>query len=405
MPIGSTGMPSESPSGRQRIVVVGTSLAGLRAAEALRRDGFEGSLTLIGHETHFPPYDRPPLSKQLLSGAWEPDTARLKVDPALDVHLLLGREATGLDGNNKVVQLDDGTKVAYDGLVIATGATPRQPFADAAALSGVHTLRTLDDCLRLKERLQPGVRIAIVGAGFIGAEVAATCRERDVEVTLIDVFTEPMLRVLGPEMGAVLGRLHARHGVQMQFGRAVSGFIGDERLEAVLLDSGDKVPADVAVIAIGVTPNTAWLEGSGAKLGDGVICDEACFVTGLDDAVAAGDVARWYHPALGKEVRIEHWSNAVAQAQAAARNLLARLTDSGDERPFDVLPYFWSDQYNWKLQFVGTQGDDVAVTDGSIDEEKFVASYHTAGKLVGALCVNWPAQVPKQRSRISAATN
>ena len=403
MPIGSKGMPSDSAG--PHIVIVGTSLAGVRAAEALRRDGFEGSLTLIGGETHFPPYDRPPLSKQLLAGSWEPDSARLKVDPSLDVELLLGRHATSLDGAQKTVHLDDGTSVPYDGLVIATGATARQPFADAASLRGIHTLRTLDDCMRLKDDLQPSTRVAIIGAGFIGAEVAATCRKLGNEVTLIDIFTEPMLRVLGPAMGAVLARLHARHGVQMEFGRAVSGFVGDERLEGVLLDSGEKVPADLAVIAIGVVPNTAWLEGSGAQLSDGVVCDEKCFVKGIDSAVAAGDVARWFHPALGKEVRVEHWTNAVAQAQAAARNLLARVTGKGDEQPFDVLPYFWSDQYDWKLQFVGTPGGDVVVTEGSVDEERFVAEYRTAGKLVGALCVNWPAQIPKQRSRIAAAAH
>ncbi len=401
MSTGSTGTPSSALS-TARIVVVGSSLAGVRAAETLRRDGFDGSLTLVGKETHFPPYDRPPLSKQLLAGSWIPESARLKVDPTLKVDLLLGREATALDASNKRVELDDGGSLPYDGLVLATGATPRQPFPGANSLAGVHTLRTIDDCLALGADLGPSRRIAIIGAGFIGAEVAATCRGLGAEVTLIDVFTEPMLRVLGPTMGRVLASLHARHGVQMEFGRAVSGFVGEERVEGVLLGSGEKIPADVALIAIGVVPNTSWLVGSAAQLGDGVLCDSNCFVEGIDDAVAAGDVASWYHPVLGRTVRVEHWSNAVAQAQTAARNLLVRLRGSGEEHAFDALPYFWSDQYDWKLQFVGTPGAEVVVTDGSVDEERFVASYHSAGQLVGALCVNWPAQVPKQRSRVLA---
>ncbi len=387
----------------QRVVIVGASLAGVRGAEALRRAGFSGRITLVGAEPHFPPYDRPPLSKQILAGTWHPEAGRLRLDDSAHLDLLLGRPADCLDLKQRTIHLD-GVTLPFDGLIVATGATPRSLRDGAQAPGrGVHTLRTVDDCLRLRDELRGATRVAVVGAGFIGCEVAATCRMRGLDVTLIDVLRQPMLRVIGPEMGEVLADLHRDHGVRLMLGRKVAGLTAlDQGARAVLLESGEQVEAEVVVVALGVTPETRWLENSGLPLSDGVLCDEHCFAKGTDVVVAAGDIARWDHPVLGTSLRVEHWSNAVGQAQIAARNLAARLAGRAEQEAYATIPYFWSDQYDWKLQFVGVTGEQVEVEEGSVGSGIFTVTYRSAGRLVGALCVNQPAQVPKFRRRIMA---
>lgn len=392
--------------GAQRVVVVGSSLAGVRGAEALRRAGFTGGITLVGDETHFPPYDRPPLSKQILAGSIQPEEGRLRMDGEVNADLLLGRRAAGLDLARRTVLLDGGA-LPYDGLFVATGATPRNPWSDWTPGQGVHTLRGLDDCLRLRDELRGPVRVAIVGAGFIGCEVAATCRTLGLDVTLVDTLPWPMLRAVGPEMGEVLAAFHRSRGVRLALGRSVVGLVGHDRVKGVQLDGDELVEAEVVVVAIGATPQTRWLEGSGLELADGVVCDARGFAAGAPAVVAAGDVARWTHPMTGTGLRVEHWTNAVGQAQVAARNLAARLAGTEPAESYATVPYFWSDQHDWKLQYVGFgAGQDgptrVEVELGAVEDGKFVAAYRREDRLVGAFCVNWPAQVPKYRKRIVA---
>jgi 3-phenylpropionate/trans-cinnamate dioxygenase ferredoxin reductase subunit len=382
----------------ESIVVVGASLAGCRAAEALREEGFDGRITIIGEEPHRP-YDRPPLSKQVLAGAWE--TARLAlpaVEADLDLDWRLGARATGLDLGAKQVALARGAAVPFDGLVIATGATPRTiPVPEGMA--GVHTLRTLDDCLALRADLDatPG-RVVVVGAGFIGAEVAATCRERGLEVTMLEALAAPLARVLGEVIGGVTAEVHRDHGVDVRTGVGVSGLAGGARVEQVLLDDGSTINADVVVVGVGVRPVTDWLEGSGLTLDDGVVCDETCLAAA--GVVAAGDVARWPNRTFGQVMRVEHWDNALDQGAHAARRLLL-----GPGAPaYAPVPWFWSDQYDRKLQLAGRPGpgDEVRVVEGSLDERRFVCLFGREGRVVGAFGMNRPAPIMRYRSRIGA---
>lgn len=389
----------------RRVVVVGASLAGVRGAETLRRSGFTGRLTLVGAEAHFPPYDRPPLSKQVLAGHSPPEAGLLSVDEGLDAELVLGRSAVGLDLARRRVLLD-GDELPFDGLFLATGAAARNPWPDWTPERGVYTLRSLDDSLRLRDALRGAGRVAIVGAGFIGCEVAGTCRALGLDVTLIDTLRWPLLRAVGPEMGEVVARFHRERGVRLELGRSIAALVGPDRVRGVALDGDEVVEADVVVVATGAAPATRWLEGSGLELADGVVCDARGFAVGTETVVAAGDAARWIHPMTGSGLRVEHWTNAVGQAQVAARNLAARLAGAEPAESYATVPYFWSDQHDWKLQYVGFGGESdgtrVAVESGAIQEGRFVATYRREGRLVGALCVNCPAQVPKYRRRIVA---
>ncbi len=390
--------------GLDRIVVVGASLAGLRAAEELREQGFGGSIAMIGEELHRP-YDRPPLSKHVLAGKRSFDdvvlgTAVGKVDD-LDLDWHLGRTATGLDLAGRDVLLGGGDRVPFDGLVIATGSTPRRlPGTDH--LAGVYTLRTIDDCLALRAELDGGARkVAVVGAGFIGAEVAATCRQLGLDVTLIEALPVPVERGLGPQLGMVVADLHREHGVDVRLGVGVVKIEGDERVERVVLTDGGTIEVDFVVVGIGVVPNTAWLEGSGLTIDNGVVCDSTCLAA--PGVVAAGDVARWTNERFGEVMRIEHWDNAVEMGAYAGRRLLA-----GDEpiEPFTPVPWFWSDQYDKKLQLAGrsSAGDEVAIVAGSLEERKFVAFYGRDGKVVGVLGMSMPGKVMRWRSLVEAAT-
>lgn len=377
------------------MLVVGASLAGLRAAQALRRHGFEGRLVLLGAEAR-PPYDRPPLSKELLAGAWEPERCALlrEEDAGLELDWRLGRAAVGVDAAARRVRVADGSEIAWDGLVIATGATPRT-LPQQPELEGLFTLRTLDDALALRAALARGPRVAVVGAGFIGAEVAATCRGRGLEVTMVEALPLPLERALGGHLGALVADLHRDHGVDLRLGVGVRRVRGERRVEGLELSDGSLVDADVVVVGIGVRPETRWLEGSGIALDDGVLCDAACRAS-APGVVAAGDVARWPNPWADEVMRLEHWTNASEQADAAARALLA---GEGGCAPFAPVPFFWSDQYDRKIQFAGSVGTDDAmrVVDGSLEARRFVALFERGGRLRGVLGVNRARLVMKAR--------
>ena len=379
------------------VTIVGASLAGFNAAEALRRGGFEGPVTLIGAEDH-PPYDRPPLSKQVLAGDWEPDRAALTDTEELagdGIETRFGLRATGLDLHARELTLHTGETVAFDGLVIATGARCRtMPGTDG--LTGVHVLRSLDDCLALRADLEAGPqRVVVVGAGFIGAEVAATARGRGLEVTVVEALPTPLSRVLGDEMGSVCAEVHRDHGVDLRTGVGVDRIEGDHRVERVVLSDGATVDADVVVVGIGVVPNTEWLEGSGVEIDDGVVCDASCLAA--ERVTAAGDVARWPNELFGETMRVEHWDNAAAQGAHAAR----RLLDAG-AGPFAPVPWFWSDQYDRKIQLAGRvrPDDEVRVVAGSVEERRFAAVYGREGRIVGVLGFNRPRHVMRYRALI-----
>jgi NADPH-dependent 2,4-dienoyl-CoA reductase/sulfur reductase-like enzyme len=390
-------------SSEQTVVVVGASLAGVRAAEAARRAGFSGRITLVGAETHFPPVDRPPLSKAVLADRDGTSPATLRVDESLAAELLLGRRATRLDVAGRVVHLADGSALRYDGLVVATGATPRM-LPETADRTNVHVLRTVDDAHRLRAAVGAGTRVAVIGAGVLGCEIAATSRKLGAEVTLIDLFEQPMLRVLGPELAPVAARLHADHGVSLRLGRRVLGLRGTPVVDGVVLDGDEIVEADVVVVSVGVVPETEWLADSGLTLVDGVVCDESCFALNSGrSVVAAGDVARWAHPVLGRDIRVEHWTNAVSQGQAAGRNLAAAMAGRTDVEPYQALPYYWTDQYDWKIQFLGDLGEDIKVEEGELGGERFVVSFSSGGRVTGVLCVNWPNRIGRWRPKILAA--
>jgi NADPH-dependent 2,4-dienoyl-CoA reductase/sulfur reductase-like enzyme len=372
----------------ERIVIVGASLAGLRAAEALRSEGFGGTITLIGAERHLP-YDRPPLTKEILRGKWTAERLLLRPEGLddLDLDLRLGVVATALRAGPQAVDLADGSTVLYDGLVIATGASARR-LPSVREIDGVFAIRTLDDALALRGALERSPRVVVVGAGFIGAEVAASCRELGLAVTVIEPLSAPLVRALGPRMGEVCATLHRDHGVDLRCGVGVAGVEGDRCVEAVTLSDGSRVEADVVVLGVGATPATNWLASSGLEIDDGVVCDETCAVRGESAIVAAGDCARWTNPLFGTSMRVEHWTNAVEQGQHAAR----RLLHGAGVGAYAPVPTFWSDQYEIKIQFAGVAGadDEVRVVEGDPRENRFVALYSRGERLTGVLAFRRP---------------
>ncbi len=384
---------------RSTVVVVGASLAGLRAVEEARALGFGGRLIAVGAEPHLP-YDRPPLSKQVLAGEWDADRTALRSLPyddlAVDWHL--GRRAAALNVADRVVLLADGERLGFDACVLATGAVPRT-LPETPPLAGIHVLRTLDDCLALRAELEHGPRVVVVGAGFIGAEVAATCRGRGLDVSVLEALPAPMVRGLGPALGRALGQLHVDHGVDLRLGVGVAGFEGHDRVEGVVLGDGRVVAADVVVVGIGVRPATDWLEESGLRLEDGVVCDATCLAA--PGVVAAGDLARWPNPRFGESMRLEHWTNAAEQGAFVARRLLHR---NGDAPVFDPVPFVWSDQYDVKIQVVGVvHGDDrIEIVEGSVADRRFVAAVGRDGRLVGAVAFNRPRPLMQLRRLVAA---
>ena len=369
----------------QQVVVVGAGVAGIRATETLRQNGYGGAITIVGDERHAP-YHRPPLSKKLLSG----QVHRAGIDMApqfdTDARILRGAAAVGLDMSARTIQVrDDGhdLSLGFDGLVIASGAQPRE-WPGGATPDGVLLLRTVEDCLAIRERLGSRPRVVVVGGGFIGAEVAATCRLMGLDVVLVEKAASPMLAALGKELAPRWAELHRQHGVDLRVGVGVDGFVGNGRVEGVRLSDGAQVPADIVIVGLGVTPATDWLEGSGLRLDDGVVCDASGAAEGADDVVAAGDVARWWHPLYERHLRTEHWDDAGRQGAVAARTLLA---GPGRAEVFDMVPYFWSDQYDVKVQMIGTPADydAIEIIEGNRGGWEFVAAYGRGGRTIAVL--------------------
>ena len=381
------------------IVVVGASAAGLTAAETLRRQGFAGTVTVLGDELHLP-YDRPPLSKQILAGAWEPERATLREDAHLQrlrLNLELGCRVAHVSSAARTVTLADGEQLRYDGLIIATGLRPRRlPFGHD--LAGVHVLRTLDDALTLRAQLLAGPRVVVVGAGFLGSEIAATARGLGLDVSLVDVESAPLARQVGTWAGGLVADMHRDQGVRLHMGRSVVGFLGDNRVAAVVLDDETRLPADVVVVAIGSVPAVDWLADSGIPAGDGVLCDSTC--RAAPGVYAAGDVANWPHLVTGGRGRLEQRANATEQAMAAAKNLLVGPAGAVDYTP---IPFGWTDQYDTKIQTYGwcPDGAEVKVVDGDPRDRKFVALHYTDGRVVGALGWNSPRALRQHRGRIA----
>ncbi|MEU2283439.1 FAD-dependent oxidoreductase [Streptomyces sp. NPDC013178] len=375
-----------------RVVVAGASMGGLRAAEQLRAAGWTGPITVVGDEPHMP-YNRPPLSKEVLAG--QAPFASLAFIPkasAADVEWRLGTRIVAARLAERTVALDDGSEIPYDGLVVATGTRPRR-LCCPGPLAGRHTVRTIDDAQGLRGELtRPGARVVVVGAGFIGCEVAATAVGLGVrEVTVVDPLPLPMVGPLGELLGGALLKRHEERGVRFALGAGVAGFQGEDRVTGVVLSDGTVLPADVVVESVGSVANTEWLEGNGLDLSDGVPTDEHLRVGGRPEVVAVGDVARFPNARYdGVPRRVEHWSIPTDTAKHAAKALVTRLTGTDLElAPFAPLPTFWSDQHEFRLQSFGAPAlgkDDVRILDGD-PEGDVLAGYHTGGHLVGVVAL------------------
>ncbi|MER6079163.1 FAD-dependent oxidoreductase [Streptomyces sp. NPDC001833] len=374
-----------------RIVVAGASMAGLRAAEQLRAAGWSGAITLVGDEPHMP-YNRPPLSKEVLAGkaSFESLAFRPRAGVA-DVEWRLGSTVVAAELDERTVRLDDGTELAYDGLVVATGMRPRR-LTCPGPRAGRHTVRTLDDARGLRAALtRPGARVVVVGAGFIGCEVAATAVGLGVaEVTVVDPLPLPMAGPLGELLGRALLKRHEERGVRFALGTGVAGFVGDERVTGVELSDGSVLPADVVVESVGSVANTEWLDGNGLDLTDGVLTDACLRAGGRPDVVAVGDVARFPNARYdGVPRRVEHWSIPTDTAKHAAKTLVADVAPA----PFAPLPTFWSDQHDFRLQSFGAPvlgKEDVRVLDGDPEGDVLVG-YHHDGRLVGVVALGGQA--------------
>ncbi|MFB9925142.1 NAD(P)/FAD-dependent oxidoreductase [Amycolatopsis halotolerans] len=365
------------------LVVVGAALAGLRAATAARRTGYDGPVTLVGAEPHLP-YDRPPLSKAFLA---DPDYATPTLADAdalssLGIDLRLGEPASGLSVSDREVLIGPST-VPFDSLIIATGCAPvALPF-------GGHTLRTLDDARAIRARIPTTERAVLIGGGFIGAEIASALHKRGAAVTIVEAADVPLVRAVGSEMASVLADLHLRNGVDLRCGTTVQAIDSD----TVTLSDGSVLDADLVIVGIGARPAVGWLADSGLPLDDGVLCDETlCAAPGI---YAAGDAARWHNPLFSTTMRLENWTSAAAQAEAAARNAVGPIAT-----PFSTVPYFWSDWYGNRIQMVGVVTDDVTLL-GCPGDESWLALYRAGDRLAGALALNQPGRIMKYRNRIT----
>ena len=381
-----------------RIVVIGASAAGITAAETLREEGFAGDIFLVGGELH-PGYDRPPLSKNVLLGKMTAGQVMLRPASTLEglqIDVRSGTLATGLDLSSRTITLDTGEHLAFDGLIIATGLLAR-PLPAQPDFKGIHMLRTLDDSLRLRHDLLQARRVVVIGAGFLGCEIAATSRQMGLEVVLVDPLELPMLRQLGREVASAVLQLHQSRGVDVRCQVGVSSFSGTaDAVTGVTLSDGSHVQAEVIVVAIGSIPATAWLQGSGLALDNGVMCDEYCCAA--EGVYAAGDVANWFHPLYRTRMRLEHRINATEQGMAAAQNLL------GAKMPFEPVPYFWTDLYDAKIQGLGRIDTDANMTilTGRPGEAGFTAAYSSGGRIVAVLGWNAAREFRKMRPLVNA---
>jgi NADPH-dependent 2,4-dienoyl-CoA reductase/sulfur reductase-like enzyme len=381
-------------------VIVGASIGAVRTAQALRAEGYAGEIVLVGGEAALP-YDKPPLSKAFLAGTVTHADITLLDDTkaaVAGIQLRLGRAATGLDLAGRSVELADGARLGFDELVIATGARARpSPWGERP---GVHTVRTAADAVALREDLARGGPLVIVGAGFIGAEIAATATAMGTgEVTLVDPVAVPLSRVLNPAVAERFGRLHTDRGVRTRFGVGVTGIEGRGSGLRVVLADGTELPAATVVVGIGSVPNDEWLRGSGLTIEDGVVCDR--FSQAAEHVHAVGDVARWFHPRHRRLVRAEHWTNAVEQANQVAHHIV----HPGDPRTHEPVEYVWSDQYDWKIQLAGRTGGDLGhvVVPGADPERTFAVLYaDPGGDFAGAVTVNWPRALITSRKALTA---
>ncbi|MTE18802.1 NAD(P)/FAD-dependent oxidoreductase [Streptomyces sp. TRM43335] len=403
----------------RHVIVVGASLAGTRTARALREQGFTGRLTLVGDEPH-PPYDRPPLSKRILDGdRWTDadgtvgDTAEdLAEDLAeialptvddLDVELRAGVAAVALRPADRTLLLTDGDRLRWDGLVVATGAAAR-PWPTPAP-AGVHTLRTLDDARALRRALAaPDARLLVVGAGFLGSEVAAAAVRRGVPVTLVEAGTLPLVRAVGTAVGEFVARLHREAGIDLRTGTRVRSLTGTDRVTGAHLDDGTHVPATVVLAALGAVPRTAWLRGSGLLLDGAVVCDEfgralAEDGTVVPGVVAVGDASRRPHPLAPGTLHLGHWSAAVEHSALAARVLLRREADGAPPEPPATVPSFWSDLHGVRIRSLGLPhlADEARTVEYDPPGRRLVVSYHRAGEPVGVLAVNRAGRLAAHR--------
>ena len=390
----------------ETFVIVGAGLAGGTAASTLRQDGFDGRVILIGAE-QYPPYERPPLSKEYLRGESSFEQALLQpLDSYGENGIELRSEvrAIRIDVQEKMVELDSGEYVAYDKLLFAAGAKNRHVSTPGSDLDGVYDLRTVADCDLIRREISPGRKAVVVGMGFIGSEVAASLRLSGVEVTAVDRNKVPLRRVLGEEVGRVLEGMHRDHGTELVFEDTVAAFEGAGRVEGVTTRAGRRLGCDFCVVALGVEPAAELLTGTGVKIDNGVVVDEYCR-TDVGGIYAAGDVANHYHPVFGRHIRVEHWQNALKQGQAAARSML------GADKPYQEIPWFWSDQYEHNLQYAGFHRDwDELVVRGSMEGRSFVAFYRKDERILAAVAVDrgrdLRRSVPliKAQKRIEAAS-
>lgn len=379
-------------------VILGAGLAGASAAIALRKYRADARVTLIGEEDQ-PPYERPPLSKGYLRG--DTPIEKLQVRPpefyaqqAIDT--MFGTRARGIDERGRHVDLEDGRKVPFDRLLIATGARNRRPPIPGIDLQGVHQLRTIGDADRLRQEMQPARTAVVVGMGFIGCEIAAALRHHQVEVVAIEPGPTPLARVLGETVGATLATLHASHGVQTIFNDTVERFEGNGRIAHVITAAGRRIPCDVAVVGVGVEPVVDLLAGTSIRIDNGIVVDQHC-ATSVDGIYAAGDVANHYHPVFGRHIRVEHWQNAMRQADTAARNML------GERIPYDEVPWFWSDQYDANIQYAGhhTAYDELIVR-GQLDGGSYAAFYMRGGVIDAVVGLNSAKDVRRTMPLIKA---
>jgi 3-phenylpropionate/trans-cinnamate dioxygenase ferredoxin reductase subunit len=367
---------------QQTFIIVGASLTGAKAAEALRGRGFDGRVILIGDDVERP-YERPPLSKDFLRGEADqpPHVHEAGFYERAGIELRTGATVTGLDHPAREIELESGERLGYDQLLLATGAEPRRIPVEGADLDGVHYLRTLADSTALGERLGEGRRVVVIGAGWIGSEVAASARQKGSEVTVIEMSRVPLERVLGPELGEVYGQIHRDHGVELLTETSVDSVEGERKVEGVRIADGRTVEADLVVVGVGVAPRTELAEDAGLAIDNGVLVDSR-LRTSAPGVFAAGDVANAEHPLYGR-IRVEHWDNAIHQGEAAAASML------GHDEPYERIPYFFSDQYEVGMEYVGhaTEWDEV-VFRGDVAAREFIAFWIKDERLVAGMNVN-----------------
>lgn len=383
---------------RSAVVIVGASLGGFRTAHALRRLRFEGRITLVGDESHLP-YDRPPLSKEVLTGEKAPDDTYFRTREFFDeqgIEFKPGSAAVGLDGDDRTVTLATGEKLGYEAAVIATGARPRR-LPGTEGLPGVHVMRTLDDSAAIRSALEHADRVAVVGAGFIGSEVAASARDRGVAVTVLEAADQPLVAAVGAEVGQRCAALHDLYGTELRCGAGVEGIDRTSEGLAVRLAGGTAVGCDLVVVGIGVIPNIEWLEGSGVETDRAVRCDQY-MRTSLPGVYALGDLASWHNPRYGEQMRVEHWTNTVQQSTTVARNIVASLAGN-DPVAYDGIPYFWSDQYGHRLQLVGRASMDAPeFVHDPPDRPAMMALYRDGDRLGGAFAIDTVGPLMQMRS-------